>query len=244
MCWPRRPKSMSSTPKHNVSTSLGVTTALRKDTVSLRSRRKWWSLFGIGILCVLSSSESIRIGIPVPACTCLCPHPSPSKYIESQHMQPSVYDAILPNILLTLSVSTEPNASFFRSSRLTRSSRPTDASGTPRRRFVLDWPREAEICAPAANLSSGPIVSLGPKPIGSRDRPQQIEGYSLLRKRMQRWTVVGTPALQRLHQSIRIVSRVKTHICKSLIGDAKPPVGEVGGIRQRHISFVERLQNP
>jgi hypothetical protein len=46
-------------------------TALRKDTVSLRGRRKWWSLFGLGILCVLSSSESIRIRIPVSACTCL-----------------------------------------------------------------------------------------------------------------------------------------------------------------------------
>jgi hypothetical protein len=34
-------------------------------------------------------------------------------------MQPSVYDAILPNILLTLTVSTEPVASFFSSSRLT-----------------------------------------------------------------------------------------------------------------------------
>jgi hypothetical protein len=40
-------------------------------------------------------------------------------------MQPSVYDAILPNILLTLTVSTEPVASFFSSSRLTTSSRRT-----------------------------------------------------------------------------------------------------------------------
>jgi hypothetical protein len=61
---------------------------------------------------------------------------------------------------------------------------------------------------------------------------------------MQRCTEVGTPALQRLRHSIRIVSRVKTHICKSLIGYAKPPVGEVGGNRQRHTSLVERLQNP
>jgi hypothetical protein len=47
--------------------------ALRKDKVSLRGRRRWWSLFGLGIPCVLSSSESIRIHIPVPACTCLLP---------------------------------------------------------------------------------------------------------------------------------------------------------------------------
>jgi hypothetical protein len=44
-------------------------------------------------------------------------------------MQPSVYDAILPNIRLTLTVSTELVASFFSSSRLTRSSRRTDTSG-------------------------------------------------------------------------------------------------------------------
>jgi hypothetical protein len=31
-------------------------------------------------------------------------------------MQPSVYDDILPNMPLTLTVSTEPVASFFRSS--------------------------------------------------------------------------------------------------------------------------------
>jgi predicted oxidoreductase len=31
-------------------------------------------------------------------------------------MQPSVYDAILPNMPLTLTVSTEPVASFFNSS--------------------------------------------------------------------------------------------------------------------------------
>jgi hypothetical protein len=51
-------------------------------------------------------------------------------------MQPSVYDAILPNILLTLTVSTEPIASFFSSSRLTRSSRRTDTSGTACKTFV------------------------------------------------------------------------------------------------------------
>ena len=48
-------------------------TALRKDTVFSPGRRTWWSLFGLGILCLRSSSESISIGIPVPACTCLLP---------------------------------------------------------------------------------------------------------------------------------------------------------------------------
>jgi hypothetical protein len=43
---------------------------------------------------------------------------------------------ILPNILLTLTVSTEPVASFFSSSRLARSSRRTDTSGTACRTFV------------------------------------------------------------------------------------------------------------
>jgi hypothetical protein len=57
-------------------------TASRKDTVSLRGQPKWWSLFGLGILCILSSSESIRIRIPVPSCTCLLPHPSPCKCVE------------------------------------------------------------------------------------------------------------------------------------------------------------------
>jgi hypothetical protein len=48
-------------------------------------------------------------------------------------------------------------------------------------------------------------------------------------------------ALQTLRQLIRIVPSVKTHVCKRLIGNAKPPVGEVGGNRQRHKSFVEHL---
>jgi hypothetical protein len=50
-------------------------------------------------------------------------------------MQPSVYDAILPNIHLTLIASTEPVASFFSSSK-TRSSRRTDTSGTACRTLV------------------------------------------------------------------------------------------------------------
>jgi hypothetical protein len=45
----------SPAPKHNLSTSLGVTTALRKDTVSFRGWRKWWNLLWRGMLCVLSS---------------------------------------------------------------------------------------------------------------------------------------------------------------------------------------------
>jgi hypothetical protein len=69
-----------------------------------------------------------------------------------KHMQPSVYDPILSNILVTLSVSTELVASFFSSSRLRRPSRRTDTSGTACRTFVPKWSREAEICAPAANV--------------------------------------------------------------------------------------------
>jgi hypothetical protein len=42
----------------------------------------------------------------------------------------------------------------------------------------------------------------------------------------------------------QIAYRVKTHVCKSLIGYAKSAVGEAGGNRQRHRSFVVRLQNP
>jgi hypothetical protein len=151
-------------------------------------------------------------------------------------MQPSVYDSILPKILLTLTVSTEPVASFFISSRLTRSSRRTYTSGTTCRTCVPKMVTRSRSLRPRckpflrahcvvrseANQSEGGIV------------PQQIEEYSLLRTRMQGWTEVGTPALQRLHQSIRIVSHIKAHVCKSLIGYAKPPVGEVGGNRQRH----------
>jgi hypothetical protein len=78
--------------------------------------------------------------------------------LERNNICASVYGAILPIILLTLTVSTEPVASFFSSSRLTRSSRLTDTSGTACRTFVPENGHEKQkFAAPLQTFLEGPL---------------------------------------------------------------------------------------